>query len=1247
MKFLISLVLLVSYLCDPKIKVNFELFCDDYCSCVKNGNKDIYRSSTNACSIRRFEKEINIFDSLSFSTKNLQRDFGFSGAVDYHYFKITTSNKFIGWTISGEGNKCVEKSITGTYNPLKQYHCFGFKYGQLNYKTCTLSYSFSFCRNNNVYINDHSEIDFAEFLIAEKSEYFNDLDIIVFPNLSNNGSISYINGNEETRDTNIKGAYKIKYLVNEHYVNDTFSFKMISKDKQFSKDEIEFETCNATIVVCGEHCSLCDPSENYKCKQCDKGYAFKVDDPNVCYDKNDDIEKYYYQSYNNTFMKCHDNCKTCSQAPSNDKQNCDSCKDTDYYFLQDNYLLSCSDTCNLTLGNTQRCLTDCGDLVKENGKCVNECTNNNTFLVVHDDGTKTCENDCESLKLYPIKDQNKCIKSCASENLIIYEKDGKKECIEICNKYLEIKDNETVCVDNCSPSNPVYDPKTKLCVQACPGSTVYVEAEKKCLDQCPDKYPYTYNDKICVSNCTEYAESITDSSEKLLFLEGSKCVSSCSTNYFLVVDSNECVERCPDTFWKDDNKCVEECKDKIPLEGTRECVSDCPESYYKVDGIAECFGACPDSFPNQIDNSNMCFSDCPLNYPLLDEENHLCLDKCTDSPNAINQFEDKCVEECPPLYKVEDGICIIELHLESINETDSKIDISLNETVELVDKIIIDYINENKTIIGDDFIMQVYPSDKPPEDRDAISSIDTSQCEDILRRHYQIPDTEPLLIVKYDILNDTTLTNQVEYVIYNSKGEKLNMTLCEGVNSEISYPINDLIDLSKGEEMYLKGVDIYNGKSDYFNNLCTSYTNEGPNVLSDRRENDFQVATFCEEGCEYNGMNYQTKKVICSCTTKTQINTVYTNNNELRPFNSFKTKMKSSNILIMKCYKTLTQPSNWINNIAFWMFFSYIIFQVIFIFVFNYKDKNFILSNLNTANKGAPSIKEEIVFKDIYIKDNTINEPKQSELTDDDYFEEEYNEDNKYSISEKELMEKTSFPINRILFDVYLKEPKAINNYPYWLALQKEYRNCVLMFWDIYKEKHLLLSPFFGNTLFISMGINFSFFFLYLSLCFAFNGLFYTDSLIIKNYNKTVFTSIPHNLGKSFFSAILTVVIVRIIKAFNLFPQSIETLLLEIGNNEILNKYVIEVLKRTRNKIVIYLTIMFSLTLFFWYYLSIFCIIYSSIQIKWLIGGLISIVFIRVIDIVYCLLISILRIASIRCKSSCVYNIHLLLMKIY
>ena len=201
------------------------------------------------------------------------------------------------------------------------------------------------------------------------------------------------------------------------------------------------------------------------------------------------------------------------------------------------------------------------------------------------------------------------------------------------------------------------------------------------------------------------------------------------------------------------------------------------------------------------------------------------MSNCLNSIPPKHQYKNECVNTCPEINMIvnNENICIKNLFLDN-NNNDGNVNITIpiEQTTDWVNLHIVDYLDQNHTIFGDGFILQVYPLNDPLTDYDNVSEVDLIQCEILLKRQYQIPENESLIIVKYDIINSSSITNEVEYSIYDKDGNKLNKKFCDEVKTEIMHPINVNLDinLDYAKEMHIKGIDIYNINDDYFTSLC-------------------------------------------------------------------------------------------------------------------------------------------------------------------------------------------------------------------------------------------------------------------------------------------------------------------------------------------------------------------------------------------------------------------------------------------
>ena len=78
-------------------------------------------------------------------------------------------------------------------------------------------------------------------------------------------------------------------------------------------------------------------------------------------------------------------------------------------------------------------------------------------------------------------------------------------------------------------------------------------------------------------------------------------------------------------------------------------------------------------------------------------------------------------------------------------------------------------------------------------------------------------------------------------------------------------------------------------------------------------------------------------------------------------------------------------------------------------------------------------------------------------------------------------------------------------------------------------------------------------------------------------------------------------------------------------------------LKKLRIKLIIYFILVFSLGLFFLYYVTAFCSVYRNSQKYWFIGCLESFVLDLFVAIILCIILTIIRYIGIMKKIKCLY----------
>ena len=234
-------------------------------------------------------------------------------------------------------------------------------------------------------------------------------------------------------------------------------------------------------------------------------------------------------------------------------------------------------------------------------------------------------------------------------------------------------------------------------------------------------------------------------------------------------------------------------------------------------------------------------------------------------------------------------------------------------------------------------------------------------------------------------------TTQIE--VYDFRGNKLNLSICDDI--KILKYIGDAgeeLNLKSAESLSNQGIDVFNPKDSFFNDLCHKFDNEEGKdiILTDRRNDLFQNATFCEDGCSYSGIDYVLKTAICICNSNTlQGEQNITNDNKEQSEDlNFKTLTKSFienlldfNIDVIFCYNLVFDLKRLVKNIGFYFMIIMLLIQIIFLIIYSIKKLKpieyfmFIFSihknkdsppknnNTNTNNKNIKSKEKEKINK--------------------------------------------------------------------------------------------------------------------------------------------------------------------------------------------------------------------------------------------------------------------------------------------
>ena len=603
---------------------------------------------------------------------------------------------------------------------------------------------------------------------------------------------------------------------------------------------------------------------------------------------------------------------------------------------------------------------------------------------------------------------------------------------------------------------------------------------------------------------------------------------------------------------------------------------------------------------------------CPSEYPILIEGRNECVfDNIKYLENIINSILNNEFN----ITNIEKGK---EEEINNYNKILDKIEsifTSNNFDLKNIDKGNDQIINANKILI-------TFTSTENQRNNieSNMSTIDLGNCEDLLRKYYNLTNNQTIYMKKIDIIQEELKTKKVEYnVYYKLSGKnlvKLNLTICQNTKISINIPYE------------IKGnIDKFNISSGYYNDICyPAISKDGTDIsLNDRKIEYIEGDNIiCQEDCDFSYYDPITKKAKCECLAKESDSTfsdMFINKTKL--FENLKDIKNLMNLNILICYKQLLAFTNIFYNIGCLIIIFIIIFHIFSMFVFylnqlkiiNKKIRSIIFAKINMSllkknNKNIKIFKKNKICNKIE-KSNSIIDSKRM-INKKSNNKKSNNKKNNNKKSNNKIIFNVNYIINKnnnnnkININNKMKyNNEELNELSYNYALLFDKRKFCQYYKSLLKAKHNLIFAFCNNEDYNPKIIKIDLFFIGITIDYTINALFFNDDTMHEIYVKKgkydFETQIPIAIYSYLISALLNIPI-----AF-----------LGLSNDKILHfkqNQGIKDIKKKGNKLMSFLKIKFSFyfiisfifLLFFWYYISLFGIIYKNTQYHLLKDTLIS-----------------------------------------
>ena len=771
-----------------------------------------------------------------------------------------------------------------------------------------------------------------------------------------------------------------------------------------------------------------------------------------------------------------------------------------------------------------------------------------------------------------------------------------------------------------------------------------------CYESCDTtKYKYEYNGK-CVENCTQGFLYDNDNNRiNKCKCELDKCLlcpqvallnnlcTKCNSNYYQIesVPSNlgeyiNCYQN-PEGYYFDYEfslykKCFFTCK-KCNIEGDyiiHNCI-ECKAPYFfeiKNKKFMNCYQNCSYYYYFDYENNYHCTTNltCPEEFPKLIGNKMECMN--SDIKNIIKDLLNNETDYDNILERIEKGFT-------SKNYDTSNIDNGKDEIFK-TGKITITFTTSKNQVNNIN---------------NNVTRIDLGECEASLRNYYNISDDEELYIKKIDIEQDGLKTLKVEYEVYSKLlGQNLinlDLKVCEKKKILILIPIK------------LSGnIDKFNSSSGYFSDICYTTTSEDKTDISLKdRQKEFidKGRIVCQENCHFSEYDHSNMIAKCSCQVKEfPISIADMNINKTKLLENFKNIKNIINVNFLVCYKKLFTKEGIINNIGSYLILLIIFIHIINAFVFCINQFKLIKNKINNIVfriyelepakntkqiKGdKPEKKQKNKFNDILIfkndKKGHNNQRNRNKKLDSTNSKTHFNP--KFIMNNKESIRKNK--------NNYIDE--EINGLSYNQAKIHDKRTYFEYYTSLIKTQHNLFCILFNNDDYNSTAIKIDLFFLGFTIDYTLNGLFFNDDTMHKIYESKGDFDLEVQIPISIYSTLISMVLNWPLNFLALSNDPIIDFKQDSKKSNIIKRS--KRLKKTLTiKFSFYFIISFLILSFFWYYISLFCVIYKNTQMHLLKDSLMSFVMSLFIPFVTYLFPGFFRIPALsnsKNKKECLYN---------
>ena len=173
---------------------------------------------------------------------------------------------------------------------------------------------------------------------------------------------------------------------------------------------------------------------------------------------------------------------------------------------------------------------------------------------------------------------------------------------------------------------------------------------------------------------------------------------------------------------------------------------------------------------------------------------------------------------------------------------------------------------------------------------------------------------------------------------------------------------------------------------------------------------------------------------------------------------------------------------------------------------------------------------------------------------------------------------------------------QEMNSLNYEKAIMYDKRTYCQYYWSLLKKKQLILFTFLPANDYNLVSIKIALFITSFSLYFTINGFFFSDDTMHKIYIDKGAYNIVYRIPQILFSSVISSLIKLILKLFSLSEKNF----IQLKRDKTITNIIEEtksVESHLRIKFLLFFILSSILMLFFWYFISTFCAVYTNTQL--------------------------------------------------